>query len=55
MEQFYIIKKQSKEEDRKAIKRLIIGGVAAAGIFYGSMLLFLEFIIYLDKFSKWLF
>lgn len=55
MDKYYIIKKQSKKEDRKAIWRLVRAALLMLGAFYGGMLLFFELMIALNRFSEWLF
>lgn len=55
MNKYYVIKKQTKKEDRKAIFKLISSSILMLGVFYGGMLLFFEIMIALNKFSEWLF
>jgi len=49
MDKYYVIKKQSKKEDRRTIYHLIRDGLFLAVMFYGGMLLFFEFMIFLNS------
>jgi hypothetical protein len=53
MDKYYVIKKQTKSEDRKAIYKLISMALFTSAAFYGGVLLFFEIIVLFDKFTKW--